>query len=198
MSETLATGRKSGGRGRQDNNATDDAVSAWFVREILPLETNLMRFLRSNWKNESDIVDLRQEIYARIFDAARTQIPDDAERFLIVTARNHLINTIKHEQVVSIEVVADIDMLHVSAEAAGPDQITAARDELRHLQTALNQLPPRIKEAITLAYIEDLSVREIAARMGITKSTVSIHLAKGIRALSELVQDPSSDRGKKL
>ena len=49
---------------------------------------------------------------------------------------------------------------------------------------------------MTLAYIEDLSVREIAARMGITKSTVSIHLANGtLAALIELVE--GGDRGKK-
>ena len=35
-------------------------VDAWFVREILPLEAALMQFLQHNWRNKSDIADLRQ------------------------------------------------------------------------------------------------------------------------------------------
>jgi RNA polymerase sigma factor (sigma-70 family) len=197
MSETLAAGRKGGGRSRQGSAATEDSVSAWFVREILPLEAFLMGYLHRNWRNASDIGDLRQEIYTRVFDAAREKIPDDARRFLTVTARNLLINMVKHEQIVSIESVADLDALEIPADTAGPDRVTAARDELRYLKAALDQLPPRTKEAVTLAYIEDLSVREIAARMGITKSTVSIHLANGIHALAELVQGEPVGRGRK-
>lgn len=194
MSETLASGRRGGSRGRKGGVAPEDNVSAWFVREILPLESFLMGYLQRNWRNASEIADLRQEIYARVFDAAREQIPDDARRFLTVTARNLLINMVRHDRIVSIEAVADLDALGVPEDAAGPDRIAAARDELRRLQIALDELPPRIREAMTLAYIEELSVREIAARMGITKSTVSIHLTKGIHALAEMIDEARSDR----
>lgn len=193
MSETLASGRKGGSRGRKGGAALEDSVSAWFVREILPLESYLMGYLQRNWRNTSEIADLRQEIYARVFDAAREQIPDDARRFLTVTARNLLINMVRHDRIVSIEAVADLDALDIPEDAAGPDRIAAARDELRRLQIALDRLPPRIREAMTLAYIEELSVREIAARMGITKSTVSIHLTKGIHALAEMIDEAGSN-----
>jgi hypothetical protein len=36
------------------------AVDLWFVQEVLPLEAALTRFLRRNWREESDILDLRQ------------------------------------------------------------------------------------------------------------------------------------------
>ena len=44
-------------------------LKAWFFREVLPLEPALMRFLRRNWRNSAELVDLRQDIYARIYDA---------------------------------------------------------------------------------------------------------------------------------
>lgn len=153
-----------------------------------------MGYLQRNWRNASEIADLRQEIYARVFDAAREQIPDGARRFLTVTARNLLIDMVRHDRIVSIEAVADLDALNIPEDAAGPDRVVAARDELRRLQLALDKLPPRIREAMTLAYIEELSVREIAARMGITKSTVSIHLTKGIHALAEVIDDARSGK----
>lgn len=187
MAETLAAGRKGGIR-RGDSAKVD----AWFVREILPLEALLTRYLRRNWKNASDIADLRQEVYARTFDSARSQIPDDPRRFLIAIARNLLINLAKHEQIVAIESIADLDALEIPSDAAGPDRTAAARDELRHLQAALDQLPPRAREVVTLTCVEDLPMREIAARMGVNKSTVSRYLASGLRALADaLHRDPS-------
>jgi RNA polymerase sigma factor (sigma-70 family) len=189
--EALAAGRK--GRGTDGRDATDETVSTWFVREILPLEAFLMRYLRRNWRNRNELADLRQEIYIRIFDAARAGVPADARRYLTVTARNLLIDLVKHRQIVSIESVADIEALDVPADSAGPEREAAARDELRHVQAALERLPPRTREAVKLTYVEDLPMREIAARMGITKSMVSKHLASGMRALADELNHDGED-----
>ena len=192
MAETLAAGRK-GGTHRSDAAKVD----AWFVREILPLEALLTRYLRRNWKNASDIADLRQEVYARTFDSARTQIPDDPRRFLIAIARNLLIDSTRHEQVVPIESIADLDALEIPSDAAEPDRTAAARDELRHLQAALDRLPPRAREVVTLTCVEDMPMREIAARMGVNKSTVSRYLASGLRALADALHRDPSERTQK-
>ena len=48
-----------------------------------------------------------------------------------------------------------------------------AREELRRLQAAIDRLPPRCREAVVLARIEELPGREIARRMGINEATVS-------------------------
>src|SRR5688500_17974208 len=48
---------------------TAESLDTWFVREILPLEPALMRFLRRNWRVDQDLADLRQEVYTRVYDA---------------------------------------------------------------------------------------------------------------------------------
>lgn len=197
MSDTLAPGRKGGGRSRHGDAASNDAVSAWFSREILPLEALLMHYLRRNWQNASEVADLRQEIYARVFDAARENIPENAKRFLLTTARNLLINLVRREHIVQIEVVADLEMLDIPSDTAEPDRTAVARDELRRLQSALDRLPPPMREVIILTYIEDLRMREIAVRMGVNKSTVSRHLASGLRMLADILHGDSADTGKK-
>ena len=50
-------------------------AEAWFVREVLPLEATLIQFLRRNWRDKSEISDLRQEVYARVFAAAIPKSP---------------------------------------------------------------------------------------------------------------------------
>jgi RNA polymerase sigma-70 factor (ECF subfamily) len=193
MSEIPAAGSRGGGARSQRGAMTTDAVSAWFICEILPLEAILMGYLRHNWRNKSDIADLRQEVYARVFDAARAQIPDNAKRFLLVTARNLLIDLIRREQVVPIEAVADLEALGVAIDTAGPDRVAIAREELRRLQAALAHLSPRARQAVSLAYIEGLTGSQIAERMGVTKSTVSQHLGNGIRTLINILSGATPD-----
>lgn len=179
--------------GREDSDprnrivvVTTSEVEAWFVREVLPLEAVLMRFLRHNWRDKSDIEDLRQEIYARVFNAARSEIPQSAKSFVFRTARNLLINEAQKANVIPIDTVADLEALGIELDAPAADRNVIARQELHRLQDALDQLPPRHREAVVLGRIHGLSGREIAARMGIAESTASDHLRLGMHALTDL------------
>jgi RNA polymerase sigma factor (sigma-70 family) len=171
-------------------------LKAWFVREMLPLEAALMQFLQHNWRNQNDIADLRQEVYLRVCEAAMKEVPAQPRQFLFTTARNLLIDRVRREQVVSIESVTDLDALDIALDAPGPERSVIARDELRRLQIALDRLAPRCREVIVMGRIEGLSGREIAARLGVAECTVSEHLAKGMRALANILYSAPKDLGK--
>jgi len=81
---------------------TASELEAWFVREILPLEAQLVQFLRRSWRNTSDIPDLLQEVYMRVCEAAQKQIPVPAKPFVFAVARNLVIDHVRREHVVSI------------------------------------------------------------------------------------------------
>jgi len=164
-------------------NASD--VNVWFVREVLPLEPILMSYLRHHWPDKTEIEDLRQEVYARVHEAARNKIPNPAKPFIFTVARNLLINQMRREQVVPIEAVADLEALDIAIDAPSPDRTVIARDELRRLQTALDKLPPRCREAVVLGRIEGLTGREIATRMNVGTATISEHLENGMRLLAD-------------
>ena len=189
--------------GRRDAGSPGAVMAAseareWFVREVLPLEAALMQFLQHNWRNKSDIADLRQEIYVRVLEAAQRQIPDRAAQFVFRTARNLLTDRVRRDHVVPIEAAVDLDAVEIAIDEPGPDRTLMARDELRQLQAALDLLPPRCREAIVLGRIEGLSGREIAQRMGIGVATVSEHLANGLCALADnLSHEPPALRRKR-
>ncbi len=185
MAEKPASGRDFGGR--QGTAVTDDAVSAWFIREILPLEAKLMNYLQHNWRNASDLPDLRQEVYIRVFEAARERIPDNPENFLFVCARNLLIDLVRREHVVPMESYADLDVLGMASDAPEPDLLVMEREELRRLEAAMEQLPARMHEAIALAYFEGLSRTEIAERMGVAQPTASRFIARGTIMLADIL-----------
>ena len=180
------------GENARPSAATPETI-AWFIREILPLEAALTQFLHHNWRNKAEIPDLRQDIYVRVYEAARKQPPDRPKAFLFATARNHLINRIRDESVIPIEAVADLDVLGIAVDAPGPDRSAMARDALRRLQLALDRLPPRCRETVVLRKIDGLSISEIAIRMNIAEKTVKCHLTDGMRALANILYGEQAD-----
>jgi RNA polymerase sigma-70 factor (ECF subfamily) len=166
----------------------DDAtLRAWFFREVFPLEAALTRYIRRNWRNESDVADLRQEIYARIYSAARERLPLQTKPFLFTTARNHLINQAKRAQIVSIDHVAGLEASPVLVDAVTPDRHVTARDELRRVQAGLDRLPPRCREIVVLRKIEGLSTKAVAARLNIGVDAVEQQMVHGMRALVDFM-----------
>jgi RNA polymerase sigma factor (sigma-70 family) len=197
MSEISASGRGIGGQNREGLAVKRDAVSTWFSREILPLEAILMHYLRQNWRNASDIPDLRQEVYARVLQGAREHIPDNPKRFLLASARNLLINLVRRGHVVPMETFADFDAFDIADEAPEPDRVVIEKEELRRIALALTQLPPRTREAIELTYFEGLSRTEIAKRMGVTQPMASKFIANGTLILGDILYGAPSGRSMK-
>ena len=170
-------------------------LRAWFLREVLPLEASLVRFLRRNWRNDSDIPDLLHETYVRVYDAARRERRKFAQGDCLCHGAELLADLVRREKVVPIEAVSELDMLNIALDEPGPERKAIARDELRRLQVALDGLPPRARQAIVLRQVEGLTRREIAQRMQITERTVKWHLTEGLRALANALHGDPNTRG---
>lgn len=158
-------------------------LDEWFIHEVLPVEPLLMRYLRQNWRDTSEWADLRQEVYARVYEAARAGLPERTAAFVLATARNLLIDRARKSQVVSIDTYAELDDLMI--DDLTPERHASARAELRALAEALDTLPPRCREVVVLRKVDGLSQREVAAEMGIAEDTVEKQIAKGMRALAD-------------
>jgi RNA polymerase sigma-70 factor (ECF subfamily) len=184
MTETPESGRESDSRGYEAGMAASE-VNAWFVREVLPLEAALRRYLRTGWRNDSDVSDMCQDIFVRTLEAARTEIPHAARPFVFSIARNHLLNRLHRNQIVSIDAVADMESFGLASDEPLPDRSLSARQDWKRLQSALSQLPERWRDAVVMRKIEGLPRKEIAQRMGLAERTVAQHLASGIAALTD-------------
>lgn len=181
----------SGGGGRRG----DQALDQWFVREILPLEAPLTRFLRRNWRNEAEIQDLRQEVYVRAFDSAAKARPLQPKPFLFAIARNLIIDRVRRQRIVAIDAIGDLEALNVSMSEALPDEQVGHAQELKRLHAAIAQLPERCRDVVVLRKVQGLSQREVATRLGIAEGTVEKHVANGVRALANILFGEGAKRG---
>ncbi|SHE72203.1 RNA polymerase sigma factor [Thermomonas hydrothermalis] len=168
-------------------------IDQWFIREILPHEGALMRFLLRHWPHHDDLSDLRQELYTRIYEAASRALPHDARAFLFASARHLLTDRLRRARVVSIEPMGDLYPSLVPVDEVSPERWCSNRQSLWQLAHALDALPERCREVVWLRRVEDLSQKEVAARLGISEKTVEKHIAKAMRLLADALLVSTED-----
>ena len=163
----------------------DTALNTWFAEEILVHEAALVRYLSRTWPQRSDIPDLRQEIYVRIYEAAKHKRPTSPKAFLFATARHLLIDRARRGRIVSIEAVGDLEDLNVLIDEFSPERRLNARQELKQLVNAFGHLPPKCREIVWLRKVEGLAQSDVAQRLNISVRTVEFQLQKGMRILAQ-------------
>jgi RNA polymerase sigma factor (sigma-70 family) len=161
----------------------DDALNAWFVREVLPLERALTAYVRRNWRVADDVFELRQDIYEHALIGARRELPANTRSYLYTLARNHIINQVKRARIVSFDIIADIDGENLDFDPFETERALTARDELRHAKAGIDKLPPRCREVMRLRKLDGLSTQEAAEALGVSTETVRQQLKYGMKAL---------------
>jgi RNA polymerase sigma factor (sigma-70 family) len=157
----------------------------WFAEQILSHEVSLTRYLHRVWPNLSEIPDLRQDIYIRVYESARASRPASPRAFLFATARNLLIDRIRRSRVVSME--TDEASLEALVDEVSPERQLGAAQELRSLALAFDGLSDKCRSVVWLRRIEGLSQRQTAERLGLREVAVESQLARGMRVLARAV-----------
>lgn len=165
----------------------DGELEGWFYKEVLPLERSLTAFIRKNWRIESEVVDLRQDIYERVLAGAARGLPLYASGYVYTVARNHLISRARRERIVRIDLVADLENIMPGADELTPERFASARQELCRVEDGLQRLPPRCREIVQMRKVDGLSSKEVSAQLGIGIDAVDQQTSKGMRTLADFI-----------
>jgi RNA polymerase sigma factor (sigma-70 family) len=165
----------------------EEDLDRWFIREIVAHEAALMRYLGRCWSDRTEIHDIRQECYIRVYEAAAKSRPVSPKSFLFQTARHLMVDHLRHRRVVSIESVEDLDALNVSVDELSPERRLSGLQDLRHLSYAFDQLPAKCREVVWLRKVHGLSQREVGEKLQIAETTVEKHMARGVRILAKFL-----------
>lgn len=179
---------------RQDDQALwqrmltgdDQALAALFHRHYPLLYDYGLKLTR-----QAELVkDGIQEVFAYLWEKRATLSPADSARaYLLVALRRHLLKALA-KQLQRLE----SDQQHVLAESAesfSPEDfvIMQESDELerRALQQALQDIPPRLREALYLKTYDGLPYREIAAIMNVTPQVARNYVSEAFHRLRALL-----------
>ena len=172
----------------------DESLGQWFIREIIAHEGALTRYLRHAWPHPADIADLRQEVYARVYESARGSRPTAPKSFMFSTARHLVIDRVRRGRVVSIEAAANPEDLNVLVDELSPEHRLDARQELKRLAAAFGRLPLRCREVVWLRKVDGMSQSEVAQRLNISVRTVEFQVQKGVRILADALYGEARDQ----
>ncbi|TNC10016.1 sigma-70 family RNA polymerase sigma factor [Methylobacterium terricola] len=142
----------------------------------------LRRFLTRRLGNPADAADAHQETYLLMLAALSRTTIEQPSAFLFQIASNvarRMRNRQRLEGTI-FQSVGDDDWAGLADGHALPERQAMARQELRRLAAAIDDLPPRCREAFLLARIDGLPNGEVAARLGISRNMVEKHLIKAL------------------
>lgn len=177
-------------------SSTDKSLEMWFRCEILSHEGLLMRYLARMWPDRDDVADIRQEAYARVYEAAQKVRPRAPKNFLFTTARHLSIDRIRRQRTVTFHPCGDSAVFDCLVDEISPERQASAEGDLRLLSRAFDCLPSKSRRVLWLRRIQHYSQRQVAEQLGISEKTVEKHMRVGMRRLAELmgVSDPVGTR----
>jgi len=165
---------------------TNEVVSFWpqeppgeaqlTEKASTPPDQDLGRFLRENnnalvsyvysWvRSRPDALDIVQEAYCRIFRLGDLQQVNHLRGYLFKTAKNIATDWVR-QRIVREAYVQD-EPLRGNREAASPEEIWLAREELEALEKNVEDLPPKCRYALIMVRLEGASYEEVAEKLGI-------------------------------
>jgi RNA polymerase sigma factor (sigma-70 family) len=141
---------------------------------------SLLRFLRARLNSDADAREAAQESYVRMLQLDQPDQPSFLRAYLFKVAANVATDIIRQRRV---RRPSASEKEVPQAVPAMQERTLAAKQQLRTVQTALDQLPPRCREAFFLSRHDGLSSLEIAARLSVSDRMVRNYL---IRALEHV------------
>lgn len=160
-------------------------LNRWFLREILPHESALTRYLNRMLKPSAEIADVRQETYVRVYESAALVFPRRPRTFLFATAHNLIVDRMRRAKAVSIAYTPDLDSYDGGVDELTPERMLASRNELKCLARAFGALPEITKQVIWLRRVEGLSQFAAARCLGIKEGALEGHMSRGLRSLMQ-------------
>jgi RNA polymerase sigma-70 factor (ECF subfamily) len=160
----------------------------WFVEQLLPHEPMLRAWLASRFPGLAEIDDILQETYSHVLEArARGTVFRSPKAFLFAAARHRAIDLLRRHAGRPTESLAENEACAVLDGADSIPEAVARNQELELLTQAIQALPERCRQVLTLRRLYGLPQKEIAARLGISENTVEHQVTIGVRKCTEFL-----------
>ena len=127
--------------------------------------------------------DVIQEAYCRMFAQGDLSHVQSGRAYFFTVARNIVLKQMRHDRVVRIDAVAEIDALGVVDYEPSPERAVSGRQELARIQRLIEALPERCRVVFQMRKIDALPQREIARRLGVSENVVEKEAARGLRLI---------------
>lgn len=155
----------------------------WYRENLQPHEPMLRAWLCARYTEAQDVDDVVQEAVYRVLQARERGEVRSPKAFFFATARNLVVGEKRKTLRQGQFLLADLDEIGVLDETAEVAAAVSRAEELELLTRAIQSLPPRCRQIVTLRKIYGMSEHEIARELGVTINTVETQATIGMKKL---------------
>ncbi|WP_150266425.1 RNA polymerase sigma factor [Paenibacillus tepidiphilus] len=134
-----------------------------------------------------DAEDLCQEVFITVLRSPWRDVKY-LRAWILKIAVNACLNHLKRSRSLSRK-VSDHAFMLAGREAEAPEEVAEEREQAERLAEAMERLPDKIRAVLTLRYMHDLSLAEIAEALSIPLGTAKSRQHKGLKLMKELLKN---------
>jgi RNA polymerase sigma-70 factor (family 1) len=129
--------------------------------------------------------ELTQDIFIRIWQNRRTlDTIDSFADYLFILSRNHMVSYIRKR----VKETRLPDPETLVEELLSPDLQLQVKELKEVIISGIAKMPPQQQAVFRLSRLDGLSYEEIAAQLGISRSTVKWHVIAGLNMLKQYIR----------
>lgn len=160
------------------SSRSSDAFAHFYRENLRALRGYIARLM----PGAADAEDIANEAFTRVLAATSADRPVPPRAYLFSAAHNLAMNHHRRHRMRG-EAPLDEETAVAVADPSPPvDRDLIARERLKLLWEAVDQLPPRCRQVFLMRKIDNMSNQEIAEKLGMSVSAVEKHILKGLRA----------------
>jgi RNA polymerase sigma factor (sigma-70 family) len=171
----------------------ESPLAQWFAEEVQPHEPLLRAYLQKQFPALPDVDDVVQESHLRLIKARERGGIASVKSYLFTIARHVAIDLTRRNRHVAPTPVSDLPSWRVLEQSANAAESASLRQEVLLAAQAIDTLPPRCREIVTLRGVQGISYDEIALRLGISEQTVRVQMARGLKKCADYLRERGVD-----
>ena len=172
----------------------DPATSRWFADHVQPHEAMLRAWLAQGFGPRLAVDDVVQEAFLRVLRAREAGELHAPKAFLFAIARNLALDQLRRHAVSRTDSLVEADFSNVLDDYASIPETVAREQERALLTEAIQSLPERCRQVMTLRMVYGLTQRVIGGKLGISDRTVAAQLAIGTKKCTDFMLRRLADR----
>lgn len=165
----------------------DPAQARWFAEHLQVHEALLRAWLRRRFPQCSEIDDVVQEAYTRVLTAHASGQLRSPKAFFFAVARNLAIDRVRRWAPGRSTELSSLDDLSVLEDDEDIAETVSRHEEIELMTQAIQSLPRRCRQVMTLRNVYGLPQKEIARQLGISVRTVEAQIGIGVKLCTRFV-----------
>ena len=141
---------------------------------------SLINFLRQRLRTPEDANDVAQEAYIRMMQYQNSRQIRSPSSMLFRIAINVANDLGRSEQVRRASDQCSLDAVELVSDTPSAEREISAKQELELLRAAIEDLPPKCRQAFLLSRVQRMTYPEIAVHCGISVKMVEKHISRAL------------------